>query len=276
MIDQNSEKYTLHTDGGKQYLTFPGLDRFGELRHAFTTRNGGVSTGCVSTWNFGAREFDSDENILRNFEILADTLGTAADRMVRTNQTHTVNIMKVSSADAGKGVTRERGYTDIDGLVTDEKDLTIVTTHADCNPVFFYDPVRKVIGLAHSGWRGTLGGISREMISLMEEDYGSDPGDIIAGIGPALCMDCFEVDEDVAEAFMEADPAYAEFIEKRGIKYHIDLKAIIKLDLKRMGLKDENLLDMELCPKCEKDMFFSHRGHKGKRGLMVAAMRLTE
>ena len=178
-------------------------------------------------------------------------------------------------ADAGRGVTRDWGYRDVDGLVTNERDLTIMTTHADCNSVFFYDPAGHVIALAHSGWRGTLGGISREMVDVMVNEYGSRPEDIIAGTGPALCRDCFEVDEDVAEAFMEADPAYEEFIEKRGIKYHIDLKAIIRHDLLGKGLKEENLLDMGLCTKCEKEHFFSHRGHNGKRGLMVAAMRLT-
>ena len=275
-MDRKNDNYILHIDGERQYLTFPKLDSYKELRHAFTTRHGGVSSGCVSTWNFGERQFDSEENILRNFEILAEVMGTTADKMVLTYQTHTVNIMKVTKEDAGRGVIRDWGYRDGDGLVTDEKDLTIVTTHADCNAVFFYDPVKKVIGLAHSGWRGTLGGISREMIDIMKREYGTEPGDLICGIGPSLCKDCFEVDEDVAEAFRDADPDYEAFIERRDPKYHIDLKAIIRHDLVKKGVKDENVLDMGLCTKCNKDDFFSHRGHKGKRGLMVAAMRLAE
>lgn len=270
-----SKNYVLHKDGERQYLTFPGLDRFPGLKHAFTTRHGGVSSGCVSTWNFGERQFDSEENILKNFEILAEVMGTTADRMVLTYQTHTVNIMKVTSDDAGRGVTRDWGYRDVDGLVTDEKDLTIVTTHADCNAVFFYDPVRKVIGLAHSGWRGTLGGISGCMVDMMKEEYGTDPKDLVCGIGPSLCKDCFEVDEDVAEAFMSKDPEYKEFIERREPKYHIDLKAIIRHDLMAKGVPAGEIFDMGLCTKCSKDDFFSHRGHKGKRGLMVAAMRIT-
>jgi len=274
-MKQKTENYQLHIDGDRQYLTFPRLDELRELRHAFTTRHGGVSSGFVSTWNFGEPDFDSEENILRNFEILAEVMDTTADKMVLTYQTHTVNIMEVTKKDAGRGVTRDWGYTDVDGLVTDEKDLTIVTTHADCNSVFFYDPVKKVIGLAHSGWKGTLGGISREMVDIMTHDYGCDPKNIIAGTGPALCKDCFEVDADVEEAFMAADPEYSQFIETRGVKYHIDLKAIIRHDLMKKGLKEENLMDMELCTKCEKDNFFSHRGHKGKRGLMAAAMRMV-
>lgn len=275
-MDRKNDNYILHIDGERQYLTFPKLDSYKELRHVFTTRHGGVSSGCVSTWNFGERKLDSEENILRNFEILAEVMGTTADKMVLTYQTHTVNIRKVTKEDAGRGVTRDWGYRDVDGLVTDEKDLTIITTHADCNAVFFYDPFKKVIGLAHSGWRGTLGGISREMVSIMMNDYGTDPKDLVCGIGPSLCKDCFEVDEDVAEAFRDADPDYEAFIERRDPKYHIDLKAIIRHDLVKKGVKDENVLDMGLCTKCNKDDFFSHRGHKGKRGLMVAAMRLVE
>jgi YfiH family protein len=275
-LDQKNDNYILHIDGERQYLTFPKLDSYKELRHAFTTRHGGVSSGCVSTWNFGERKLDSEENILRNFEILADVMGTTADKMVLTYQTHTVNIRKVTKEDAGRGVTRDWGYRDVDGLVTDEKDLTIITTHADCNAVFFYDPVKKVIGLAHSGWRGTFGGISREMVDIMKREYGTEPKDLVCGIGPSLCKDCFEVDEDVAEAFRDADPDYEAFIERRDPKYHIDLKAIIRHDLVKKGVKDENVLDMGLCTKCNKDDFFSHRGHKGKRGLMVAAMRLAE
>ena len=275
-MDRKNDNYILHIDGERQYLTFPKLDSYKELRHAFTTRHGGVSSGCVSTWNCGERKLDSEENILRNFEILAEVMGTTADKMVLTYQTHTVNIRKVTKEDAGRGVTRDWGYRDVDGLVTDEKDLTIITTHADCNAVFFYDPLKKVIGLAHSGWRGTLGGISREMVSIMMNDYGTDPKDLVCGIGPSLCKGCFEVDEDVAEAFRDADPDYEAFIERRDPKYHIDLKAIIRHDLVKKGVKDENVLDMGLCTKCNKDDFFSHRGHKGKRGLMVAAMRLVE
>ncbi len=269
---KDNTNYILHENGSRRFLTFPMFDKYDGLKHLFTTRHGGVSGGYVSSWNLGAKELDTEENILRNFEILADTLGIRADEMVRTQQTHTTNIRVVTRDDAGKGVTRERGYTDIDGLVTDEKGLAIITTHADCNAVFFYDPVKRVIGLAHSGWRGTLGGISAEMIRIMKERYGSDPGDIVCGIGPALCMDCFEVDPDVAEAFISKDPAYREFMEERPLKFHIDLKRIIRHDLEMSGVSPQNISDMGLCTKCHKDVFYSHRGHHGKRGLMAAAM----
>lgn len=275
MIKEKTENYQLHREGERQYLTFPQLDDYEELRHLFTTRHGGVSQGPCANWNFGERHLDADENILRNFEILGKVLGADTDQMVTSAQTHTTNIKVVTAADRGKGVIRDRDYADIDGLMTDERNIAIITGHADCNAIFFFDPVRQVIGLAHSGWRGTLAGIGMTMVSKMEAEYGCNPPDIIAGIGPSLCQDCFEVDEDVAQAFFDADEGNRQFCERRGCKTHIDLKGMIRRDLLAAGLEAENLADMELCTKCNKDVFFSYRGHQGRRGLMVAAMMLV-
>lgn len=274
MIREKTKTYQLHRAGEQQYLTFHRLDQYEELRHLFTTRHGGVSSGCCDSWNFGEKHLDTEENVLRNFEILAGILGTDTDHMVTSAQTHTTNIRVVTREDGGKGVVRERDYQDIDALVTNERDLAIITGHADCNAIFFFDPSKQVIGLAHSGWRGTLAGIGTAMVLKMESLYGCSPSDIIAGIGPSLCQDCFEVDQDVAQAFFDKKEEYRRFAYQRGVKYYIDLKGIIKFDLQGAGVLAENLVDMQLCTKCNKDLFFSHRGHRGKRGLMIGAMML--
>ncbi len=266
--------FHLHKEGQRQYLTLPALESYPELAHLFTTRHGGVSTGCTASWNFGARTLDSEENIRKNYEILAETLGISADRLVVSDQSHTTNIRVACEEDAGKGAVRKKDYEDVDGLVTDVRGLAIVTGHADCNAIFFYDPAKKVIGLAHSGWRGTLAGIGKAMVERMKSSYGCRAEDIICGLGPALCQDCFEVDEDVAELFFEKDEAYRKFSYGKEQKYYIDLKKIIRYDLRREGILEEHFSDMGLCTKCNKEMFFSHRGHHGKRGIMAAAMML--
>ncbi len=268
------ETFRLHREGERQYLTLPAFDGYPELAHLFTTRHGGVSTGCTSSWNFGARTLDSEENIRRNYEILARTLGITADRLVVSDQTHTTNIRVVTEDDAGKGVIRPKDYADIDGLITDVRGLAIVTGHADCNAVFFYDPTKQVIGLAHSGWRGTLAGISKVMVRKMADCYGCRAEHMITGLGPALCQDCFEVDEDVAMEFFARDERFREFSYQKGQKYYIDLKQIIRYDLLSEGILEEHFHDMNLCTKCRRDMLFSHRGHHGKRGIMAAAMML--
>ena len=194
-------RYHLHQKGETCWLTFPQFDEYEEISHLFTTRRGGVSKGPRESWNFGKCPEEPAEHILQNYRILADVLETEAEKMVRSNQTHTANVLEVDERYLGMGITRQRTYEDIDGLVTDRPGITLITTHGDCNPLYFYDPVRCVIGLAHSGWRGTLGEIAGEMIRKMHTHYDCVPSDILAGIGPGLCQDCFEVDEDVAEMF---------------------------------------------------------------------------
>ncbi|MBR4020643.1 MAG: peptidoglycan editing factor PgeF [Firmicutes bacterium] len=267
--------YRLHQRGACSFVTFPQLEKYPELKHLFTTRLGGVSEGCCSSWNFGAKSLDKEENIVRNYEILAEVLGIPTEQMVTSAQTHTTNIRVVTAEDGGTSIIPNPSFQDVDGLVTDEKHLAIITSHADCNPVYFYDPVKQVIGLAHSGWKGTLGGISEKMVALMRERYGCRPADILAGMGPALCQDCFEVDRDVADMFFGRNDAYRQFAYERGIKTYIDLKQIIRYDLLEAGLVGNHILDMELCTKENMDLFFSHRGQQGKRGIMAAVMMLV-
>lgn len=269
------ENYHLQRTGDCQFFTFPQLEKYMELKHLFTTRHGGVSEGCCGSWNFGAKSLDSVSNIRRNYEILADVLEIDLQHMVTSAQTHTTNIRVVTAEDGEAGIPPTLGFQDVDGLVTNERGLAILTGHADCNAVYFFDPVKQVIGLAHSGWKGTLGGISEKMVALMGETYGCCPEDILAGIGPALCQDCFEVDQDVADQFFARNDAYRNFAYSRGIKTYIDLKAIIKYDLREAGLRAEKLFDMGLCTKENTDLFFSHRGQQGKRGIMAAVMMLV-
>lgn len=269
------DKYRVQRTGSCQFLTFPQLEKYEELKHLFTTRHGGVSEGCCGSWNFGAKSLDTVENIRRNYEILAEVLGTDVEHMVTSAQTHTANIRIVTAEDGGMGIMPNPSFSDVDGLLTNERNLAIITGHADCNAVFFFDPVKQVIGLAHSGWKGTLGGISEKMVKLMEATYGCRPKDILAGIGPSLCQDCFEVDQDVADMFFEKNPVYRKFAYTKGIKSYIDLKQIIKHDLTGAGLGQENLFDMELCTREDTETFFSHRGQQGKRGIMAAVMMLV-
>lgn len=279
MIPERTENYTLHQEGEARYLTFPKLEQYPELRHLFTTRMGGYSEGPCATWNLGfgtGNDPDTPEHRQKNLAVLAHCLGTTPDHMVFTQQTHTTNIRKVTEEDRGYGATRQRPYRDVDGLVTDRREVAIITLHADCNPIYFYDSNRKVIGLAHSGWRGTLESIASCMVDKMRLDYGCNPKDILCGIGPSLCQDCFEVDEDVAELFADTYWDYQDFTlwNKETNKYYIDLWELIRRQLTAAGVPRENISCMGLCTKENTDLFFSHRGQGGKRGLMAAAMML--
>jgi YfiH family protein len=275
MIENETDIYKLHKKGEAQYLTFREFDKYPELTHLFTTRHGGISTGCCESWNLGFVDHrDTLENRLHNCQVLADVLGINTCDMVWTQQTHTTNIRTVTEADKGKGITRERDYTDVDGLVTDRRGIALVTLHSDCNALYFYDPERHVIGLAHSGWRGTLGKIGAGMVRKMKAEFDSEPGDILVGIGPSLCQDCFEVDKDVAEAFFAENESWRQLAYQREAKYYLDLWSVNRSILTESGISDKNIFCMGLCTKCNMDVFFSHRGQHGQRGTMAAVMML--
>ena len=146
---------------GVTYLSFPALENTGLVSHAFSTRLGGVSKGDYATMNFSFTRGDNRDDVLENYARMARALGVEREKMVLTYQTHTVNVRQVTEEDAGKGVVRERDYTDVDGLITDIPGITLVTFFADCVPLYFLDPVHRAIGLSHSGWRGTVKGMGR-------------------------------------------------------------------------------------------------------------------
>lgn len=287
------ENYRLHQEGEVKWVTFPELDAYPELVHAFTTRHGGVSTGEKTSLNFGKGPDDTWDNILENYRILAAALSEEAgkaglvnrEHMVRTDQTHTANVLTVTEEHLSMGILREREYTNIDGLITNKRGITLITSHADCNALFFYDPKQQAIGLAHSGWKGTLQEIGTQIIRQMSTEFDTQPEDLIVGIGPALCQTCFEVDEDVAQKFYQKNPAWKTMAFQREIgicsetgeerrKHYIDLKSVVRETLMRSGVKPENIHDMGLCSKCRPDLFYSYRGQKGKNGNMVSVMML--
>ena len=176
-------KYNSPDGWEMEYLTFPGLTKTGCVRHLFTTRTGGTSSGIFESLNLSFTRGDDRDCVLQNYDRVAEVLGVTRDRIVCSDQTHTTNIRIVTKEDAGKGIDRQRDYADIDGLITNEKGLALVTFYADCVPLYFVDPVREVIGLAHSGWRGTVAGMGKKMVERMHAAFGCDPADIHAAIG---------------------------------------------------------------------------------------------
>ena len=188
-------------ENGVTFLSFPLLERTGLVKHAFSTRLGGVSQGDFATMNFSFTRGDDREAVLENYSRMAGALGVCRERMVLTWQTHTTNVRRVYAGDAGKGIVRERDYRDVDGLITDIPGMTLVTFFADCVPLYFLDPVHKAIGLSHSGWRGTVKRMGAVTLSEMERAFGTRPNEVLACVGPSICKDCYEVGDDVAGEF---------------------------------------------------------------------------
>jgi YfiH family protein len=164
----------------------------------------------------------------------------------------------------------------VDGLVTNEPGVTLVTHHADCAPLYFADPVQKAVGLAHSGWHGTAARIGAETVRAMAREFGTRPENLICVIGPSIGPCCFEVDSPVYEIFagME-DLSPREWTrEDGGGKYHIDLWEANRRILISVGVQAGNISVSGLCTQCHPDLLFSHRASGGKRGGLAAFLAL--
>ena len=271
-----SKNTDLNFVDGVAFLRFPSLSELDFINHAFSTRIGGVSEGCYKSMNLNFKQGDDREKVLENYRIFCDATGFDFDTLVSSSQDHHTFVRKVTSADCGIGITRPHDMASVDALVTNEPGVTLVTHYADCTPLFFADPEKKVIALAHAGWKGTVGTIGEAVVECMTEDYGCDLTDIIAVVGPAIGACCYEVDPPVFEQFAsltELKPAY--FTKSLGHgKYLIDLKETNRRMLMDAGLLSINITISDVCTKCNSGLLYSHRASGGKRGGLIAMMAI--
>lgn len=262
---------------GVEYLSYPLIEKTGIVTHGFSTRIGGVSEGVCSTMNLSFARGDKEEAVRENFRRMAHALGVEPGDMVCSKQTHTTNVRVVTEEDRGKGITKSLDYTDVDGLITNVPGLCLATFYADCVPLFFVDPVHRAIGLSHSGWRGTVGKIGKVTVEMMQKEYGTNPKDVIAAVGPSICQDCYEVSEDVIEQFRENfDKKDWEklFYRKENGKYQLNLWTANEIVFAEAGIQKEHMAITNLCTCCNPDVLFSHRASQGKRGNLGAFMAI--
>ena len=264
--------------GGVPYLSFKALEDTGMVINGFSTRLGGASKGRFATMNFSYSRKDDPADVLENFTRMADALGVERDRMVVSYQTHTTNVRRVTREDEGKGVIRGRDYRNVDGLITDVPGITLVTFYADCVPLYLVDPVHHAIGLSHSGWRGTVRRMGQVTMDAMKEAFGTRPEDVTACIGPSICRDCFEVGEEVAEAFADAfDPKYRDALYRANAKpgkYQLDLWKANEIIFQEAGVPKEQIHTTNICTMCNSDYLFSHRRVGEERGNLAAFLSI--
>lgn len=261
------------------YIQFKNLSATGIVKHGFSTRKGGVSTGIFSSMNLNFKRGDDPDAVLENYRRMAAALNMRVEDMVLSDQTHTTNVRVITEEDRGKGILRPQDYSDVDGMITNVPGIVLVTSYADCVPLYFVDPVRKAIGLSHSGWKGTVGHIGQKTVWKMHEVYGSEPKDIVAAIGPSICQSCYEVSDDVAEAFranFTADEAADILLDKGNGKYQLDLWKANWYVLTDAGILTEHLSVTDLCTACHPDLLWSHRKTNGQRGGLSAFLSLID
>lgn len=257
------------------YITFPNLNTEHSVA-AFTTRMGGVSRGRFAGMNMSFQNGDDADAVRKNYDILFGALGIDPERAVLSSQTHTSNLRVVSEDDAGKGITKNRDYTDIDGLITNCKNVALVTQFADCVPLLFYDPIKQVIAASHAGWRGTVAEIGKKTVQKMCKAFECNPKDIKAAIGPSIKKCCYEVDDPVVNGFKQLE--YINLTDilsiKENGKYMLDLQTANRLILENAGIPLENICVSDLCTCCNSQYFHSHRATGGSRGNLAAVIAL--
>lgn len=270
---KNKPVLRVHQVGELAWLSFPELDQCRSIVHGFSTRLGGVSKAHLSSMNLSFSRGDERENVAENFRRISGAIGFSAENLVFSDQTHTTNVRKITEEDRGKGIVLPRDYKDVDGMVTDVPGLVLATFYADCVPLYFVDPVKKAIGLSHSGWRGTVGKIGKVTVETMTREFGSRPEDIFGAIGPSICQDCYEVSGDVIEEFQKnfkEEDWDSLFYQKENGKYQLNLWKANELIMKEAGILPENISVTDICTCCNPEFLYSHRASKGMRGNLAA------
>ncbi len=267
---------TVNKKGDLVYITFPRLEACGAVRHAFSTRMGGVSTAQYSSMNLSFLGGDDFKNVEENYRRLCSAVGIELANLVLSRQTHTNNVRTVTKADCGTGYTKPC-FTDVDGLITNESGVALVTQYADCTPLLFCDPVKHVCATSHAGWRGTVSKIGEVTVNKMKNEFGCDPKNIIAAIGPCIGSCCYEVDTPVYRAFLNSK-INLEGVFKNGRDsehFMLDLIEANKNILIDAGIDENNIDISDICTCCNHTELHSHRATGGKRGNLAAIIELV-
>ena len=273
-----SKTMTINNADSVPYLAYNSLSEIKFINHAFTTRLGGVSEGEFASMNMAFNRGDNPERVTENYRRFCAGAVFDFNSLVASAQDHHTYVRAVTSADKGIGIYRPRDMESVDALITNEPNVTLVTYYADCTPLFFVDTEKRAIGLAHAGWRGTVGRIGEKVIKKMTELYGTDPKDIKTAVGPAISVCCYEVDEPCAANFLAlTDLPVERFVFSKGAgKYMLDLLEANRQILMAAGVPEENITLSDLCTNCNSELLWSHRATKGHRGTMSAMMCLKQ
>ena len=261
--------FTEHNENGLVYMSSSLIP----VRHAFTTRFGGVSTGYLESLNLISGHGDEPENIRENFRRVAALMGAGADDCAVTNQVHGTVVRLVDERD--RHVCLSKVPYEADGVATATKGLPLFCFTADCVPVLLCDKVGKAAAAVHCGWRSSAGDILGEALRQLRQ-LGAEPGDLCAAIGPAIGRCCFETDDDVPEAVTAWLGGDTEglFVRRADGKTLVDLRAANARRLMQLGVPTERIDVSEECTFCSHEKYWSHRYTKGLRGGQCACIVL--
>ncbi|HWQ75658.1 MAG TPA: peptidoglycan editing factor PgeF [Syntrophomonas sp.] len=269
-------EWVLKTGNGVAYYT---IERWLEegVDMAFSNRAGGLSGGAFTSANMGLHVEDEPEKVTGNREKFLANFGLKLGQAVCCRQVHGDNVVMVSEQQRGLGAyLYDTSLPDCDGMVTDRIGVALLSFYADCLPVYLFDPGRRVIGMAHSGWKGTMLGIAAKTAALMGQAFGSQPRNMWAAVGPGIGNCCFEISPSLANQVESNFPGSDHILRHEAGRFTWDLALTIRRTLLQAGLRDENICVCSECTACHPDTFFSYRRDRGKTGRMGALLNLRD
>ncbi len=257
----------FHERDGLRYYSFDIFSN--SVTQAVFTRHGGVSPAPWRSLNLGGSVGDDPARVAANRIRTFDALGRAHTSIYDVWLVHGTDIVY---ADAPRPLENHPARADI--ILTDNPEVSLYMRFADCVPLLFHDPKKKVVGISHAGWMGTVKGVAKTTIEAMQTRYGCKPEDIVAGIGPSIGVDHYEVGEDVVSQFREKYGKDAErVLQTRNGSAYLDLWAANLIQLQNAGV--EQVQVSGVCTACHLDDWFSHRAEKGKTGRFGVLMALV-
>ena len=249
------------------FYRFKCFEKYNDLLHAVTNK----STGHPYHFSLALHTGENEEEIIQNRNSIAALLKSNKDlHFIVADQTHSDHIKIISKKETKGWESLENAIEDCDALITNEKEIVLTILTADCVPVLLYDSEKKVIAAVHAGWKGTKAKIVAKTVLKMNEVYGCDPENIMAGIAPSIGSCCYEVGEDVAKHFFDTAKGYVQVEDK----YMLDLPYINKYQLLEVGIKEENIEMSDICTACEVDRYFSYRKEQGCSGRFMSMIGL--
>jgi YfiH family protein len=245
------------------------FDAYPDLTHAIFTRRGGISQAPYHSLNLGSTIGDDADAVRKNFQLVCRAVNIVPQQTVSSYLVHGTDILTINKHN------RQQYMGQADGLITGDLDIYLFMRFADCTPLIFYDPIQKVIGLTHAGWRGTLQNAAGATVAAMVNRLGCQAKNIIAVIGPAIGPCCYEVGPEViAAAGRRLTDSAALFTNPNGKPdhAHFDMWAANRQQLVASGI--EQVIQSDICTACHTDKFFSHRAEKGRTGRFGVIMGL--
>jgi YfiH family protein len=252
-------------NSGVVWYEFEELERSG-VAHAFLTRLGGTSAPPFDTLNLGHTVGDNLAAVEENHDRTFAALGIERRQVVSPYQVHGTHVRLVGQAHTGttQPVT--------DGLLTATPGVALLLRFADCVPILLFDPRHRTVGMIHSGWKSTVGNIAAVAVEAFVHHAGSRPGDLWAGIGPAIGPCCYEVGQEMVKTISQVNPEGTEVLQRRSDKWYLDLPGLVQVQLAKAGVKQVAMSG--ICTACHTEEWFSHRAENGRTGRFGALAML--